>query len=555
MRWKNAASFLGPRVGAMLIGGAVLGLALSAVELAFAYSLQAFLVQVKAFSPEAASLPAWLPGLQHHAFLALAVFGSLRAAMAGAQTYFTGAASEELKFLIRSRLLDWAMNAESASTSVVMSHFALRTEAVGGFASNLQNCAALAAGAGLLGLQLVVLSPQTTAVVAAATVALSIPLLLADRRIKTIGDMLVAQWHRTNSRLIVSLRNLLLLQILGTQREEEKKAQADLSSYRKHILVYFALSGAKVAAPQLLGLALVYGLSLTPVFQTAKPGLLVTYLYLMLRLLQSLSGLGLAFSALTLNWPQFNLLADWWAEREAELRARPLPPPPSRLPLPERIGWRLQGVSFAYPGSPGPILDRLDLELPAGQALVVTGPSGAGKSTLLGLLLGNLTPRAGRAELLLDGAAVPLAENRGRLLPRIGYVGPDSFLIEGTIRENLLYGIDRAPSSEEIASALAQAECGFVAEMPIGVSHWLTEQGQGLSAGQKQRLCLARALLRRPSVLVLDEATSNLDTETEDRLVATLELLKGRMTIIAVTHRPALKRLADHALSLSAPRP
>lgn len=549
-RWKNATSFIGPRVIGMLVAGAVMGLALSGVELAFAYSLQAFLVQMRALSPDSASLPSWLPGLQGNAFLALLVFGSMRAAMSGAQTYLMGASSEELKYLIRSRLLDWAMNAESASTSEVMSHFAMRTENVGGFATNLQNSASMAAGAALLGLQLLFLSPRTTAIVALSTVALGVPLILADRRIKRIGDMLAVQWHRTNDRLVVSLRNLLLLQILGTQREEERKAQADLASYRKHVLTYFTLSGLKLASPQLLALALLCGLSLTPIYHTEKPGLLVTYLYLMLRFLQTLSGVGQAFSALVLNWPQFRLLSDWWTARERELRAQPPRPKPSTLPLPERVGWKLSGVSFEYPGSPSPVLDGLDLELPAGEALVVTGPSGAGKSTLLGVLLGNLTPKEGRSELILDGAATPLAEGRERLLPRIGYVGPESFLIEGSIRENILYGLDRAPGPEELDAALAQAECDFVAELPQGISHRLTEQGQGLSAGQKQRLCLARALLRRPAVLVLDEATSNLDTETEQRLVATLGRLKGRMTIVAVTHRPALQRLADRSLSL-----
>jgi ABC-type multidrug transport system fused ATPase/permease subunit len=554
-RRKDASSFFGPRVAAILIGGTVLGLALSAVELAFAFSLQAFLVQVGALSPGAASLPSWLPGLEDRAFLALLVFGLLRASMAGAQTFLMGASCEELKFLIRSRLLDWAMNAESASTGTVMSHFALRTEAAGGFATNLQIAAAQAAGALLLGLQLLYLSPQTTGIVALATAALGVPLLLADRRVKSIGDMLALQWHRTNDRLLVSLRNLLLLQILGTQRDEERKAQADLASYREHVMTYFALSGLKLAGPQLLGILLVCGLSLTPIFHSAKPGLLVTYLYLMLRFLQSLSAAGQSFSALVLNWPQVKLLADWWNERKAEVRALPPKPKPSTLPLPERVGWSLNGVSFTYPGGLSPVLENVDVELSAGEALVITGPSGSGKSTLLGIMLGNLTPQAGRTDLSLDGSIEPLAANRERLLPRIGYVGPESFLIEGTIRENLVYGLKRAPSDAEIDSALALAECDFVAEMPKGLSHWLTELGQGLSAGQKQRLCLARALLRGPAVLVLDEATSNLDTLTEDRLVATLGRLKGRMTIIAVTHRPALRRLADRALSLGGQHP
>ena len=93
--------------------------------------------------------------------------------------------------------------------------------------------------------------------------------------------------------------------------------------------------------------------------------------------------------------------------------------------------------------------------------------------------------------------------------------------------------------------ALNLANCAFVSRLDKGLEHGLTEQGEGLSAGQKQRLALARALLRKPNVLILDEATSNLDIHSEESLVKTFEQLKGKVTIIAVTHREALLRIAD----------
>jgi ABC-type bacteriocin/lantibiotic exporter with double-glycine peptidase domain len=191
------------------------------------------------------------------------------------------------------------------------------------------------------------------------------------------------------------------------------------------------------------------------------------------------------------------------------------------------------------------------LEINPGSTLVIIGPSGAGKSTLLAILLGLETPNVGQVlAISSEGFPVPLADAREGLLNHVGYVGPDSFIIAGTIRDNLTYGTREKFEDAQIKAALVQADCQFVMDMPGGLNHALTEQGEGLSAGQKQRLSLARALLRQPKLLVLDEATANLDNATEQRLITTLKGLKGAMTIIAVTHREGLLEIADQIIQL-----
>ena len=123
----------------------------------------------------------------------------------------------------------------------------------------------------------------------------------------------------------------------------------------------------------------------------------------------------------------------------------------------------------------------------------------------------------------------------------------------GTIRDQLMLGQPAQPGAAEIREALALAQCCFVDRLALGLDHPVTEQGGGLSAGQKQRLSIARAILRKPAMLLLDEATSNLDAGTEAAVVAALASLRGRMTIVAITHRDAVLSIADQVVALGSP--
>jgi ABC-type bacteriocin/lantibiotic exporter with double-glycine peptidase domain len=283
---------------------------------------------------------------------------------------------------------------------------------------------------------------------------------------------------------------------------------------------------------------------------STSPGVLVSYFYLVLRLLQLLSTMNGSVSTVLRNWPETKIVWDWWMTSARAASASAVGAAPS-VNGARPVGWELKGVRFAYPGVEKPVIENLSLRLEPGQCLVFTGPSGSGKSTLLNILLGGLKPDRGEVSVLSGGASAPLSSFRPKLYPLIGYVGPESLLVEGTLRENLVYGLTREPAAAELEAALAKAECGFVGELAGGLDYRITEQGQGLSAGQKQRLSLARAFLRGPKVLVLDEATSNLDGETEARLVETLKRVKGEMTIVAATHRSALLSIADQRVSLS----
>lgn len=203
-------------------------------------------------------------------------------------------------------------------------------------------------------------------------------------------------------------------------------------------------------------------------------------------------------------------------------------------------GISLVDVRFAY--GEKVVLDGVDLTIPAGRLVALVGPSGAGKTTIADLIVGLYAPTSGR--VLVDD--MPLDEVDLRAWRRrIGYVPQEMFLFHDTVYRNVALGdpaIDRAATREALEAAGAWE---FVKELPGGLDAVLGERGSKLSGGQRQRIAIARALVHRPELLVLDEVTTALDPVTEREICATLRSLRGRVTILSVSHQPAMVEAAD----------
>jgi ATP-binding cassette subfamily C protein len=194
-------------------------------------------------------------------------------------------------------------------------------------------------------------------------------------------------------------------------------------------------------------------------------------------------------------------------------------------------GIRLLQVSFKHPLGHQP-LTVPDLFIPARQTTVIVGPTGSGKTTLLDLISGLNRPDNGQVQV--DGHELTGLTNWRQ---HIAYVPQDSAILDGTLRDNLCWGTGSATDAQ-LQDALNQAAASeFVARLPQGLDTWVGERGVRLSGGEKQRLALARALLRGPQLLILDEATSALDREHQQLVLQALRELRGRMTLIVVTHR------------------
>lgn len=205
--------------------------------------------------------------------------------------------------------------------------------------------------------------------------------------------------------------------------------------------------------------------------------------------------------------------------------AAPLPTSPDVL--------RLSQVHFRYGAGPE-VLRGLDLEIPFGSSLGVVGPSGAGKSTLIDILLGLSLPTGGALEI--DG--MPLRDVLHAWRSRVGYVPQRVALFDGTIAQNVALTWDDDYDRDRVRVALERAQLTTLVESRTkGIDERIGERGVSLSGGQQQRLGIARALYTDPLVLVLDEATSSLDTKTEDDVTRSIKALQGQVTLISVAHR------------------
>lgn len=195
----------------------------------------------------------------------------------------------------------------------------------------------------------------------------------------------------------------------------------------------------------------------------------------------------------------------------------------------------------------GPVIANSFIKIPARKVSVIFGPSGAGKTTLVDSILGLVQPASGRI-LVDDMPLSSLSVKSWRAL--VGYVPQDTYLFHDTIRANVTLG-DQSIGDEEVIASLKEAAIwDFVESRPDGLDAIVGERGSALSGGQRQRIALARALVRKPTLLILDEATSGLDRESEELVYNSIRSLAGKVTVIIISHNPNSLNLADNVIDL-----
>ena len=403
----------------------------------------------------------------------------------------------------------------------------------------------------LVGVIFVVIYAFSVHWVIAPVYFLTVPLLgvlssVLSRKIKVIQKVIVAETTALAGSTTESLRNIELVKSLGLAQQEVARLNATTDKILK-------LELKKVR----------YIRSLSFVQGTTVNALRTSILFLMLYLIYTQAiTVGQFFSLFIYSFFIFGPLQELgniinvYRETEVSLKnfadvlAMPVEPRPEHpVPLPGLERLAFEDVSFTHQTATTPALTGISFEVTRGDTVAFVGPSGSGKTTLVKLLVGLYPPQAG--DILYNGhraATVDLDQLRNR----IGFVTQDTQLFSGTIRENLLF-VNPAATDAECLDVLRQAACdSLLARADKGLDTVIGEGGVKVSGGEKQRLSIARALLRRPHLLVFDEATSSLDSLTEEEITATIRGVAAHRDVITIliAHRLSTIMHADRIFVL-----
>ncbi len=378
-------------------------------------------------------------------------------------------------------------------------------------------------------------------------------LRVVRRPIETRGLRLQVEGQRMNSSLIELVGGIKELTIRGSASTYlDRYTTAGRSALSAYRLIVVTNQGMRYLLEVLMitGAALVIGIATLSGSATTVLVSIGVLLAGGLRLLPALNTLLIAVNSVRANEPAVAIV-------EAELARLAVPDEVAPMvgeeggadPIVPTGAFALEQVGFRYPTREQLALSGISIDVAFGEALGIVGATGSGKSTFVDLLLGFLQPTEGA--LRIDGE--PLLPHLASWRAQIGFVPQDIFLVDDTLAANITFGeVSDTISHEQLAEAIRLAQLDdVVAELPEGVDTMLGERGVRLSGGQRQRVGLARALYRRPRVLILDEATSALDNETERRISDALRTLHGQLTMIVIAHRLSTVRSCDRILYLA----
>ncbi|MEX1258875.1 MAG: ABC transporter ATP-binding protein [Gemmatimonadota bacterium] len=340
------------------------------------------------------------------------------------------------------------------------------------------------------------------------------------------------------ARLTDALPSLKPLKAMGMEGyllpRLEEETEAFFIAQRKEIASTELL---KKAREPLLMAALAFGLWFVLTFTTLAATSIMILAGLFYRTVTSITNMQQRWVSVLIGDSSFRSLMEHIeaAETARETWAEDGKPPPR---FEEEL--RVEDLSFSFGDTA--VLKGANATLRAGRFVAVVGPSGSGKTTLTDLLTGLLRPAGGR--ILVDGVSLAEAGVRG-WRRQIGYVPQEPMLFSDTVRANVTLGNPAFGDNEVEAALRAASAWDFVMALDGGLNHRIGEEGTTLSGGQRQRLAIARALVTRPSLLILDEPTTALDTVSEQEVCRAIARLKGKLSILSISHQPALRELAD----------
>ncbi|MEA2805690.1 MAG: ATP-binding cassette, subfamily bacterial HlyB/CyaB [Rhodospirillaceae bacterium] len=381
----------------------------------------------------------------------------------------------------------------------------------------------------------------TLGMVATATIPILVGVSLATHRAqRRLTDESFQALAAKSSTLTETVANAATIKALGLEAEVEKRWQARVeqsawTSFRANNLANIATSAS--GSLQLVASLVIVVIGVHEVVDHRMTvGALIAANMLATRALQPMRQLVAA-------WHQLQAVGAAFKRIDALMREAAESPPGELAPMPALMGDIVfERVSYRADDQTPAILRDTDLVVAAGEILGIVGPSGSGKTTIANLIQGLFKPTAGR--VLVDGTDIAHI-SPAQLRAQIGCVPQDVQLFTGSVRENIAMGVVDKDPGRVVAVAKFVGAHDFIQRLPQGYNTVLGERGQGLSTGQRQLLCIARALIRNPRILILDEATSALDPATEEQLLRQLKANTRGRTVIMITHRLAPLAIAD----------
>lgn len=362
-----------------------------------------------------------------------------------------------------------------------------------------------------------------------------------ENKIRLLSRQTVEVNQRLFERTMFAVLSSRVIRLFNTQRQEHRRFEEASNQMRRTLLKVQAIAGALWPLLETMHGVLFLIVLLVAVLTRVPLPVLAGFLVLMNRLqphLRTLEQTGTTFAAATAQLGE----VDWLLEAHDKPEA-----PSGTVPFVGlREGIRFDDVTFEFRDRGEPAVTKASFEIRCGRATALIGGSGAGKSTVINLLCRLLEPVSGM--IRVDG--VPLATIKiDDWLNAIAIAGQDIDLIDGTIAENVAYGTAEV-SRTKIEEAVRAAHAGFVGDLPNGLETLVGPRGLSLSGGQRQRIGLARALVRDPSILILDEATNAVDNKTENGILQTVQELPNSITVIVISHRPSTIAFCDDAVVL-----
>lgn len=551
-QYRKFRNFIGPEVWRLLMLVVALGIFLFAVETSFVFILQGYLRAVGVITESSVHLlPSWFPTSTVGASMTLVLFGVSRGFAVMMRAYFSGITSQVFIGRQKERILERALRSENReSTFEIITIFNDNVASAGQVIQNISLLVCNSVCILLFSLYGLMVAPLELIIGSILLGIFIYPTKLLDSRIAEHGQAIYVERETVNRTLLLGLRNNFFLKVYGLIESEVARGHLALTTFVRRYKQFNFLSTFRIAYPLALGAIVISIVTLISLTFIKTPGMiLITFFYVFIRLSQTLSESYSVLGEVRLHLPAFKALYQWNQKKlvHNEIAPRNMPSKSTAaIGAPEAVQIDILNVSFAY-GSKT-VLTNLNLSLKPHQVSLIKGESGAGKSTLLSLIVGILRPTEGA--ILINGQAAHLVATE--LAPRIGYVGPDPYLIPGTVRENLLYGLpaEREVSEQAIWQALRDAHIDTeIQKFERKLDEHIFEWAQ-LSTGQRQRLSIARALLRQPSLLVLDEATANLDEDTELRIFETIRNFAKVGTVLIVSHKRTFDAVANQIIKL-----